>query len=69
MIGTPASIEFLSERHELGLFTVEEYLGAFTAAGLAASWDERGLMGRGLVVGVKALEGNHGQQPDPRKFG
>ena len=53
MIGTPEGITFLNERHELGLFTREQYVESFTSLGLATSWDDRGLMGRGLVIGVR----------------
>ena len=40
------------EYHELGLFSREAYLSAATAAGLAATWDSEGLIGRGLLIGV-----------------
>jgi SAM-dependent methyltransferase len=53
MIGTPEGISFLNERHELGLFTREQYIESFTSLGLRTTWDDRGLMGRGLVIGVK----------------
>jgi SAM-dependent methyltransferase len=53
MIGTPEGITFLNERHELGLFTREQYIESFTSLGLRTTWDDRGLMGRGLVIGVK----------------
>jgi ubiquinone/menaquinone biosynthesis C-methylase UbiE len=39
-----------TEVHELGLFTVEEMLDAFRAAGLQATYDPAGLIGRGLYV-------------------
>ncbi len=45
LVGTPAGIERLSERHELGLFTVEEHLAAFGAAGLDAEHDPEGSRG------------------------
>ncbi len=54
LVGTPQKIEYMTERHELGLFTREQYLRAFADAGLETTWDEKGLMDRGLVIGVKA---------------
>jgi SAM-dependent methyltransferase len=39
-----------SEIHELGLFTRDEMRAAFEANGLAADYDEQGLIGRGLFV-------------------
>lgn len=50
LVGTPERVEHFSEEHELGLFTVEQMLGAFRAAGLEAEHDPEGLMGRGLYV-------------------
>jgi len=52
LVGTPASIDYLTERHELGLFTREEYLESFRRAGLEVSHDGQGLMGRGLYFGL-----------------
>lgn len=54
MIGTPQDIEHTTERHELGLFTHEDYLTAFAAADLHTRHDPDGLTGRGLYIGVKA---------------
>ncbi len=51
LVGTPAGVEHIVERHELGMFTREEYLAAVAAAGLEAEWVEGGLIGRGLVLG------------------
>jgi hypothetical protein len=51
LLGTPDAIEhFGGERHELGLFTVEQYLEAFRAASLEAEHDPEGPMGRGLYI-------------------
>jgi SAM-dependent methyltransferase len=54
LVGTPEGVEHFTERHELGLFTVEQYLGAFRAAGLEADHDQEGPMGRGLYVATAA---------------
>jgi SAM-dependent methyltransferase len=40
----------VSEVHELGLFTTDEMLGAFHAAGLHVEHDPKGLTGRGLFI-------------------
>jgi SAM-dependent methyltransferase len=53
LVATPAGVEHFTERHELGLFTQAEYLAAFQLAGLSLEYDDRGLMGRGLYLGVK----------------
>jgi SAM-dependent methyltransferase len=54
LVGTPEGVEHFTERHDLTLFTREEQLAAFRAAGLAVEHDEEGLMGRGLYIGVAA---------------
>jgi trans-aconitate methyltransferase len=53
VVGTPDSIEHLTERHVLMMFTDEEYRSAFEAAGLEVTHDPKGLMGRGLYIGRK----------------
>ncbi len=55
LVGTPERIEYFTETHELGLFSQQEYLEAFSAAGLEAFYDERGLMDRGLYLGRSSL--------------
>jgi SAM-dependent methyltransferase len=50
LVGREDGIQHLRETHALGLFTVEETLEAFAAAGLAADHDPQGLSGRGLYV-------------------
>jgi SAM-dependent methyltransferase len=52
LVGTPDGIERFTERHELGLFTVDQYLEAFRAAGLEADHDPEGPMGRGLYAAI-----------------
>jgi len=51
LIGTPERTEHFVERHELGLFDRHKMATAFEAAGLAVTYDEQGLTGRGLYVG------------------
>jgi len=53
MVGTPQSVENFKERHELGLFTQEEYIEAFRKARLEITHDPEGLDGRGLYIGLK----------------
>jgi SAM-dependent methyltransferase len=53
LVGRPAGVEHFTERHELGLFTPDQYAGAFRRAGLEPELDERGLMGRGLYLAVR----------------
>jgi len=53
-VAADGEITTADEHHELGLFTKDEYLQAFTDAGLEATWDPQGLTGRGLLLGVHA---------------
>lgn len=56
VIGTPEGVESFVERHELGMFSGEEYLEAFRAAGLEPEHDPEGLTGRGLYIGVRGAQ-------------
>lgn len=62
LIGRPAGIEHVVELHELGLFTTGEMLDCFRGAGLHATHDPKGLIGRGLFVAraASAEESSHG---------
>jgi ubiquinone/menaquinone biosynthesis C-methylase UbiE len=51
LVGQPSGVEHFTERHELGLFTHEEYLAAFRDAGLAPEHDPIGIRRRGLYLG------------------
>ncbi len=53
LLGRPEGVEHFTELEELGLFTHNEYLAAFRSAGLKAKYDRRGLIGRGLYIGIK----------------
>ena len=50
LVGEPQGIRYFTERHELGLFTHEQYLEAFRSAGLSSEHDPVGLTGRGLYL-------------------
>jgi ubiquinone/menaquinone biosynthesis C-methylase UbiE len=52
--GGDGEVDYLYEEHELGLFDPSQYLAAFEDSGLAVEYDEEGLIGRGLVVGVRS---------------
>ncbi|MBT8213712.1 MAG: class I SAM-dependent methyltransferase [Acidimicrobiia bacterium] len=53
-VGRPdGDVETYTETHLTGLFTHDEYGEAFEAAGLEATFDPEGLIGRGLWVAVK----------------
>lgn len=56
LVGTSKGIKHMTEHHEFGLFTHEEYLDAFQSADLKVVYDKRGLAGRGLYIGKKAVK-------------
>ena len=53
LLGRPEGVEHFTELDEFGLFTHNEYLAAFRSAGLKVKYDRKGLIGRGLYIGVK----------------
>jgi len=53
LIGTASGIERYEERHEVGLFTQEQYTNAMTDSGLDVTYDAKGLTDRGLYIGVR----------------
>ena len=56
LIGTSRGIEHLKEHLELGLFDHQEYMDAFTRAGLDVTHDLEGIFGRGLYIGTRPQE-------------
>lgn len=55
VVGRPdGDVETFQERHIVGLFSHQEYLAAFTDAGLDVEHDGEGLIGRGLYIGTKS---------------
>ena len=54
LVGTDKGIIRFSEKHELGLFRVEEMLNAFQEVNLAVEYDPQGLTGRGLYLARRA---------------
>jgi ubiquinone/menaquinone biosynthesis C-methylase UbiE len=54
LVGTPEGVEHFAERHELSLFSDEQYREAMRAVGLGVEHDAKGPSGRGLYVGVDA---------------
>jgi SAM-dependent methyltransferase len=53
LVGEPHGFESFIERHELGLFSEEDWSDAFDAAGLDARFDASGPFGRGLYTAVR----------------
>lgn len=52
LVGTPDGISNFTEDHVVGLFTHDDYTGAFDGAGVAVEHVPVGITGRGLYVGV-----------------
>ena len=55
VVGTPSGVEHFIEPLRLSMFTVQQYIDAFQAAGLDVEHDPEGLRGRGLYVATKPL--------------
>ena len=53
LVADASGVRHFVEHLELAMFTHDEYMNAFAQAGLDATHDEIGLMGRGLYIGVK----------------
>lgn len=53
LVATRSGVEHFTERHDIGMFTHEEYAAAVGAADLRVESETEGLMGRGLYVGVR----------------
>lgn len=53
LVGRPEGVEHFVERHELALFSREQYADAFRAAELEVEHDREGLIGRGLYLAVR----------------
>ena len=55
LIGTKNGVKHVTERHEMGLFTVDDMKAAFTEADLNVVFDDDGLTGRGLYIARQQL--------------
>lgn len=56
LVGQPSGVEHFTERHEVGLFTHDEYLDAFRDAGLQPEHDSTDIFRRGLYLGQDGAE-------------
>jgi ubiquinone/menaquinone biosynthesis C-methylase UbiE len=55
LLGTPDNgVQHFEERHEFALFSQDEIQTAFEEAGFEVSYDEKGLIGRGMYFGTKS---------------
>jgi ubiquinone/menaquinone biosynthesis C-methylase UbiE len=56
LVGTSEGVNYFTERHELGLFTHKQYRSALESAGFEVTFDEQGLVGRGLFTAVRIAD-------------
>ncbi len=52
LVATPDGIRYFTEPHDLALFSHDDYVDAFRAAGMDVIHDTEGLIGRGLYIGT-----------------
>jgi SAM-dependent methyltransferase len=50
LFGRNTGIEYFSEEHKMGLFTVDELIQTFNEVGLEVEYDDKGISGRGMYV-------------------
>ena len=55
LVGTSAGVDHFTERHEMGLFSHEEYSNAIASTGLTVEYDPKGPFGRGLYAAADRL--------------
>lgn len=53
LVATPAGLDHFTERHELALFSDQDYRAAFAAAGLGVIHLAEGITDRGVYVGTR----------------
>lgn len=58
LVGTPEETFHFVERHELGLFEIDEMISAFKANGFTVSYDQYSFSKRGLYLASKPVERN-----------
>jgi SAM-dependent methyltransferase len=55
LIGTSTGTKSYREHHEMGLFSSDEMIDSFKRAHLECKYEENGITGRGLYIGMKAV--------------
>lgn len=54
LVGRQGSVDYFQEQHDLRLWTRDEYESALVSAGLVPEYNDAGLVGRGLWLGVRS---------------